>query len=475
MIQTIDENNVSILDYINQSIVILHEWKIEYFNFCFIEMSGFDSECLYGASFLEFVPKKDRSKVIKYLNGVVASYGSCSNDYSEFIFVDKNGKEYNIELHGKRIYFKNKECVLCSLSDITIKLNKTRKLKRILDTIPEIVLSFDSKHQKIKSANSATEGLYGIPAGQFEKNIFHPIDLVVAEDAERVRNFYYDLIDTEYDRIEYRIVSSSGETKWVRDEGEVVYKENGLGEIFEIYHFIKDITERKKDEEKIQVSERKYRRIFEHSTDPIFVVSNTGKFLDLNEAALRLFCFENKAHALSQNINDYFADIKQKEVMIELIDKKGSITDFPIIMKNLSGVEREVTITAGCKRNSKSGNIEIYQIIVHDISFIIQKTEIETYRRTLGGIADRLNNITQSQIMHYGLMEDYIEAYDASENSEVRDRIARKLIDAVVDSKGIVSDLKVLGSTVRKIYHKPEPPKPVSDGTGGILFDLKFR
>lgn len=36
-----------------------------------------------------------------------------------------------------------------------------------------------------------------------------------------------------------------------------------------------------------------------------------------------------------------------------------------------------------------------------------------------------------------------------------------------------LQDLRFLGDKIRRIYHAPEPPVPVPDGTGGILFDLK--
>jgi PAS domain-containing protein len=71
-----------------------------------------------------------------------------------------------------------------------------------------------------------------------------------------VQAFYAGLIDKEIDRIEYRIVHANGDIRWVRDEGEVIYMEQGLGRIQQVYHFIKDVTDRKNDEEKLRVSEQ---------------------------------------------------------------------------------------------------------------------------------------------------------------------------------------------------------------------------
>jgi hypothetical protein len=46
-------------------------------------------------------------------------------------------------------------------------------------------------------------------------------------------------------------------------------------------------------------------------------------------------------------------------------------------------------------------------------------------------------------------------------------------MDQVRESEQSLKDLRLLGEKIRRIYHAPEPPVPVSDGTGGILFDLK--
>lgn len=76
--------------------------------------------------------------------------------------------------------------------------------------------------------------------------------------------------------------------------------------------------------------------------------------------------------------------------------------------------------------------------------------------------------------MHYDLIYDYIDALADAADGEKADILAN-LVDALNDSKRAVYDLKDLGAAVRRIYHNPEPPKPVSDGLGGIFFDLNLN
>lgn len=464
--------HIQLLDALSQSAVILHDGRISHANLCFAAICNADRETLREKSFYDFVIAKHHDRVEKYLLGIPDEPG-CSQKTIEFTLLDANGAESLAEMQAKKISYQGRPALLCSLTDITQKTRISQKLKRILDSMPEVIMAFDREHSRIESANSATEGLYGLPADQFVGNIFHPIDLVFTDDSAKVQAFYAGLIEKEIDRIEYRIVHANGDIRWVRDEGEVIYKEQGLGRIQQVYHFIKDITDRKNDEEKLRVNEQKYRRIFQYSTDPIFVAMPDGSFLDINQAAILLFGYENREHALSGNVVDHFTDEKERKAIISTITQTGSITDHPTRLKTLSGETVEVVVTGGCRKNRNSGLLESYQIILHDMRAVIQRTELETYRRTLGGLSDRLNNIAQVQAMQYGLMSDYIEALKSIENGPRKEQLLSSLLESVVDSKSSLEDLRVLGEKIRKIYHKPEPPIPVPDGTGGILFELK--
>ncbi len=464
---------IAILDFITQPVAVLHEDTIIFSNGCFAQLCACPREEATCRFFSSFVRPKHRNTVQRYLEQLTSNMSACSVSNVDFTFLATDGTEVQVEMHGQQIVFDDQRTILCTLSDVTERVKSTRALKRIMDAIPEVIFAFNRDHTVITSANSATEGIYGLPAEQFTSNIFHPIDLVLPDDAEMVHRFYRNLIDMEFERIEYRIVHANGEIRWVRDEGEVIYKEQGLGEIQQIYHFIRDITDRRQDVEKLQSSEEKYRRIFERSTDPIYVVTPHGDFLDINEAAIRLFGFQDKNEALGKNIREFYLDNEDRDFVIEAVRQNGSITDHPMRIRSAAGEIIDVMVTAGGRKNAKSGKLERYQVILHDIRSVIERTELETYRRTLGGISDRINNITQAQIMQHGLIRDYMQIFKTA-TPAMQEKILAKLEKAIDSSAQTTSDLQALGETVRSIYHKPEPPKPVSDGTGGILFDLKL-
>lgn len=188
---------------------------------------------------------------------------------------------------------------------------------------------------------------------------------------------------------------------------------------------------------------------------------------------MKLFGFSDKEDALSHNIQDIYTDTEKRDIIMEHLERDGSLHDFPLQIKTSSGEILDVVVSIGCRKDIRTGKMKSIHGIIHDVSYIIESTELESYRRTLGGIADRINNITQSQVMHYGLIYDCIDELK-NVGDEKKEEAWNDLLEALDDSKRVVYELKGLGAAVRKNYHNPERPKAVSDGVGGILFDLNW-
>ena len=67
---------------------------------------------------------------------------------------------------------------------------------------------------------------------------------------------------------------------------------------------IEDITEKKKANEKLRDSERKYRTLFEEALNPIFIVDKNEFYIDLNEAATE-FLEDKREYIIGKNTFDY--------------------------------------------------------------------------------------------------------------------------------------------------------------------------
>jgi two-component system NtrC family sensor kinase len=117
--------------------------------------------------------------------------------------------------------------------------------------------------------------------------------------------------------------------------------------------FVKDITEHKQAEEAQRESEERYRALFDHSLDCVYVHDFAGNFLDANETALKLFGYEKediphlnfasllsedqlpKAIATLQELKDTGAQKQLNEFRVRR--KDGSSVDVEVISAVIYG------------------------------------------------------------------------------------------------------------------------------------------
>ncbi len=469
-----------LLDMITEGVVLIQKnGRITFANNSFAELSGVDNHSLTNMLFTEFVARQDKQRVARFFFQLIQSSGSIK-DTTEFSFKNRSGTEYLVEMNARTLTHDNKNSILASVSDITERRKTRNKLKKLLDLIPEVVLTTSPEDiTRIVNISNATEKLCAIPSEEFISGAFHIFDIVHPDDYDAVVHFYNDIIDKEFDSLEYRIISADGQTKWVNDSAEVIYKIGGRGKIENILHFIRDVTERKMHMQqltsaldKLRVSEKRYRNIIETATDAIFIVTPEGRFQQINPAGIKLFGFTDLEQALAANINDHYLDLKQRAYVIRQIKTDGEITDYPIRIKTVSGKIREVTITAGAKKDWDTGDLESYQAIIHDITVTLHKKEIETYRRTMKGLADSINNLAQTYFSFIGLMKENLS--DLKQDPKHLDTALEELMADINVFRKSLERLARLGKIARDAY--ATPPDISEDGSsneGMYYFDTR--
>lgn len=469
-------DTADLLDMITEGVVLIQEnGRIAFSNKSFAELSDVDSHTLVGMVFSKFVAPQDNRRMDGFFTQLIQSSGPVK-DTAEFSFKNRSGTEYLVEMNARTIMYEEKKGVLASVVDITERKKTSHELKKLLDLIPEVVLTTSPEDStRIVSISNATEKLCAIPSEEFASGIFHIFDIVHPDDYDEVVRFYSTIIDREFDSLEYRIVSADGQTKWVNDAAEVVYKMGGRGKIDNILHVIRDVTERKMHMqrltsalENLRVSEERYRNMIETATDAIFIVTPEGTFEQINPAGIKLFGFTDPDQALSSNINDHYLDLTQRAYVIQKIRTDGEITDYPITIKTCAGDIREVTITAGAKKDRDTGELESYQAIIHDITVTLNKKEIETYRRTMKGLADSINNLAQTYFSFIGLMKENLD--DLKQHPENLDTNLEELTADISGFKKSLERLARLGKIARDAYAKPPDVSPDGTSTEGMYY-----
>ncbi len=115
-----------------------------------------------------------------------------------------------------------------------------------------------------------------------------PMDLVHPDDRDALWKAFCSGVSDHVDiRTEYRGRHKDGHYLWLETVHSYIYTPEGEfdGAVFSS----RDITERKKVEALHRESEERYNALFSRSHDCVYVHDFTGKFIDANEAALKLF------------------------------------------------------------------------------------------------------------------------------------------------------------------------------------------
>ena len=95
----------------------------------------------------------------------------------------------------------------------------------------------------------------------------------------------------------------------------------------------RDISEIKKYEKSLVESEKKYRNIFEKSSDCLFVIDTTGRFLDLNMAGFELFKLSGEDSACA-NFYELIVEGNEKDFFRKALVKDGNVIDFKLNIRH---------------------------------------------------------------------------------------------------------------------------------------------
>lgn len=112
--------------------------------------------------------------------------------------------------------------------------------------------------------------------------LLHPDDEVkVAEHLQCFR----EAQDSDIFEIEYRLKHKNGEWRWLRSR-ETIFARDADGLAYQILGAAEDITERKRVEEALRESERRFRAIFDHTFQFTGLLKPDGTLLEINQTAL---------------------------------------------------------------------------------------------------------------------------------------------------------------------------------------------
>lgn len=231
--------------------------------------------------------------------------------------------------------------------------------RELLDAAPTgIVVHVDGV---VRYANRMTADILGLedPTSLHGRNI---LEFVPEEDhdaaTERIRRIQEEGRSTP--RREYRVLRPDGETRYVEARGQPVEWDGD--ECVQLA--LQDITQRKRAEEALRRSERRFRQVFERVQDPVYISDGEGRILEANPAFADLFGYtEQELEQL--RARELYADPSDRERFRRAIEETGSVEDFDVRLKRSDGREMICELTSVLVRD---GDDVRYEGLIRDVT-----------------------------------------------------------------------------------------------------------
>ncbi|GAB4362618.1 MAG: hypothetical protein Kow00128_02510 [Deltaproteobacteria bacterium] len=347
--------------------------------------------------------------------------------------------------------------VLSHLQDMNAKLRRQEELFRTLAEFSTDWV-FWRRGDRMLYISPACEPISGYSQEELLRepglfySIVHPEDRRSWEEHCRV---------VEEGRIpsqaEFRIVTKTGELRWISHVCRPVYGEGGA--FLGVRGTNTNITERKRSEEALRESEERLRDFFDNAIDLIQSVSPEGRFLYVNRSwketlgygedeALRLSIFDIIAPDHRERCRELFARLLRGE----------DIGQFETVFLAKDG--RRILVEGHANCRFEEGKAVSSRSIFRDIT---EKRKIEEeFRKTstlesigilAGGIAHDFNNILMAILGNLSLLKK-----DLAPGSPLRDRVA-EAENASLRAKDLTAQLLTFsrgGAPIREAASVPE-------------------
>jgi PAS domain S-box-containing protein len=283
-----------------------------------------------------------------------------------------------------------------------------------------IVLDADGN---IVDINPAVQKALGLSAAQ-----------AIGQSARDVFNATPSLIDRYANVLEAQdeIVVGEGESRtWyeLRMSPLIGDRDRLLGRVVTV----RNITEKKRIEEALRLSEQKYRKIYENVADVIYETDNDGHLTSISPSVEKRGGYRPE-ELLGHHVTEFFVYPEQYAALDALIMDHGSVNDFEALLRKKDGNTMFVSITSHIIFDVNGQGIAT-EGVLRDIT---ERKQTEARIRQMNTdlerrVIERTRQLQESNAYLTSLIETSIALNESLDLNEVLDRIllqAHKLVPA---------------------------------------------
>lgn len=339
----------------NDGIFIVNKNEIiELVNKKFVEITGYGEEELIGFDQKMLIDKSElEDQHRRFEERRKGKY-----DNYERRMVRKDGSKIYVLISTTPIINDEFEGSLAMVTDITErKMAEERiaqsemKYREVVENATELISTTDS-NGNFTYVNAAGLRYTGYTLEEMKGLKF--IDIIPDSYKLKVLKFYYrqKLEKDLQSYFEFPIKRKNGEILWISQNATLLFQnEKVIG-----FHFIaRDITSRKRMEDALRDSEKRYRSLFEKSLAAVFSSTLEGKLVECNQAFADLLGYESPEEMKLINARELYPSLDDRQKFLEVLHNSNEVKKFELRLKKKNGDIVDVLDKVELLKDDKNG------------------------------------------------------------------------------------------------------------------------
>jgi PAS domain S-box-containing protein len=388
-----------------------------------VKMHGYENEEEFLKINLNDLDTNDSRLMIDERMRIIFEKGEARFEVRHF---RKDKTEFPLDIHVKAIEWEGKPAMLSIASDITERKEiekaiqeKEERFRLLADVTLEGILIH--KNGIARDLNPSLAQMLG----------YQRDELIGLNFLDYIQPGYLEIVKSKMcndyvQPYEIEIIRKDGSSFFAEIEARNFVTNNEQWRVAAI----RDITRRKKAEEALKQSEEKYRMLVETASDSIFMLSEEGKIIDLNDSTIRLLGYD-KDEILNKPIDfidpnysvkqfiDFWSQIDFNHTRIlESTHRKKDGTLVPV---EISGQKYKIdgkTFYYGIARNISERKLAEQKIRESEDTYrnIFQNAQVGLFRTRLTDGKMLESNDQLARMFGYNNREDLLTGFFTAEN-----------------------------------------------------------